>query len=76
MRAQSSPRCNADGESERRREQRGQKHLFLTATSALDSTRIRQASRWPYQAQLCSGVRWLQNKRVNMRKQSFAKLQL
>ncbi len=60
--------------SERRREQRGLKHLFLTATSALDSTRIRQASRWPYQAQLCSGVRCLQNKRVNMRKQSFAKV--
>ncbi len=47
--------------------------MVLAETSALDSTRKRETSRWPLQADLCSGVASLKkSKRINLRKQSFA----
>ncbi len=58
--------------SERWREWAGLKH-HLAATSALHSTKRRVTSRWPWQADKCSGVFPLkESKRINLRKRSFA----
>ena len=42
--------------SEKWREGGRLKHLILAATSAFDSTKRRQTSRWPQRADQCSGV--------------------
>ena len=43
---------------------RGLRHLSLAATSAFDSTKRRQISRWPLTADRCSGVARLQQSKA------------
>jgi hypothetical protein len=45
----------------------------FASISALHCSKRRATSRWPFQADQCSGVRRLKkSKRINLRKQSFA----